>query len=220
MHWATRNALKDVVKFDAITENGVKYKILSKNEVVAKATKNLLEVYNFAIKNYISKHGIKNFEEKINTFIPSKDNKALAVTSEEDLNLYRLSNIHEFLAGIIIKDTAFMKEMYETEYKGESSITALYRKLLDFILAILPGAKQNSVSVQALNSLTNIMMKKVSEKNTVDTQKGSLAEALAAINAAERAAKVKVNFTSQIVNRNNMPTKEDIRNANNKNFKC
>lgn len=221
MHWATRNALKDVAKFNAITENGVKYEILSKNKEVVKATKNLLDVYNFAIKNYISKHGIKNFEEKINTFIPSKNNnKALAVASEEDLNLYRLSNIHEFLAGIIIKDTAFMKEMYETEYKGESSITALYRKLLDFILAILPGAKQNSVSVQALNSLTNIMMKKVSEKNTVDTQKGSLAEALAAINAAERAAKVKVNFTSQIVNRNNMPTKEDIRNANNKNFKC
>ena len=80
---------------------------------------------------------------------------SLGYNSENELDIYRVTNIHEFIAGIFIKDSNFAKKMGETQYlNSDKSILEKFVELLGRVFdSILPGAKKDSISTQTLLSL-------------------------------------------------------------------
>lgn len=159
LHWVTRNALKDYVTIKNISSEGVEYELKKDKHASNGSIVKLMDIYSFAIKDYIERNGVENFNKKIEAFDPKKNSsKSLLVESEQDLSLYRLSDLHEFLAGLFLKDTTFAKEMAETEYKGENIIKSFVRALLKFINKVLPKTNYKSISAQSVEALMEILI--------------------------------------------------------------
>lgn len=160
LHHITVNTIHKYIEFTGINrETGkVEFKV-NKDEngaevVVPAEVISLVATYNEALKHIIAKHGIDAVINKI-------QNNNNHLNSEKGISneLYRVSNIHEFIAGIFMKDEVFAKEMANTPYKNEQvSIYERFLKLLErFFNRVIPSYKKQTISGEVAVSLTNLL---------------------------------------------------------------
>jgi len=123
----------------------------------------LLDIYNYAINYYYEKYGKDKLEELIKS---SNSN----IASYDQLVGYRLSNIHEFLAGLFIKNEEFAREMAKVKYrdKEESVLKGFVRAIVNLIKRILPeGALNDSVSMNAISALYRVVSRAQLDKSVI-----------------------------------------------------
>ena len=172
LHHITVNTIHKYIEFTGINrETGkVEFKVNKDengNEVhVPAEVISLVATYNEALKHIIAKHGIDAVINKIQ----DRDGH---LNSEKGTSneLYRVSNIHEFIAGIFMKDEVFAKEMANTPYKNTSeSIYERFLKILErFFNRVIPSYKKETISGEVAVSLTNLLneLKKDNRNNKV-----------------------------------------------------
>ncbi len=173
LHHITYSTMKKYVKFEAnpIDENGrLKYEFAPNTP---SALRTLMMVYQQGIDVIVKEQGIETVLSKIKNFsdiITNNTANSLAVNNESEMDLYRITNIHEFIAGIFIKDSNFAKKMADTPYlnSGKSILDKFVELLGRMFDSILPGAKKDSISVQTLASLHEFL---IGESNLPSTMK-------------------------------------------------
>lgn len=132
------------------------------------ALKSLLQVYSDALRMYSKKHdkgGNTELWDKIQSMI----GEAPTLNSELASDAYKVSNIHEFIAAIFIKDKAFANEMANTPYKqsGKSFLTKFAETLMRFFGNLLPNNRRDTVSAAVAHNLIHFLShhKDLSGKN-------------------------------------------------------
>lgn len=126
------------------------------------AIRTLIMVYQQGIDVIVKEQGLETVLKKIKDYsdtIKNGSSGSLGYNNENELDIYRVTNIHEFIAGIFIKDSNFAKKMGETQYlNSDKSILEKFVELLGRVFdSILPGAKKDSISTQTLQSLVEFL---------------------------------------------------------------
>lgn len=111
----------DIVGFDDTGKPVYNYK----QTEIPTELKELLSVYEEAIEYVVNKYGLEEFLNNVR----KKDGHIINVSNEnpdeqilKGLSMYRVSNIHEFVAGIFIRDEAFAREMGTVKSKNDKTI--------------------------------------------------------------------------------------------------
>lgn len=191
LHHITTSTIEDYVTFTGITKNGVEY-TTKEGMVVPAPLQTLISVYNSAIKHYSNKYGFDVLRNKmlehINT-IGSGENSSIYTNTNLDEDAYRTFNIHEFIAGIFIKDTNFATEMANTPYlqSGKSILAKFSDALAKFFNRILPGAKKDSITANLASNLLEFLEVHHNTPNNklVNIEKQILANNSSVVNAQE-----------------------------------
>lgn len=160
MHHITVNTLGEYVQFTGFNPetNSITYDIVNNEDgnpvTVPSEVLSLIAVYNTALKHMAEKHGTQAIVDKI-----KKADSHLGSDAGVENDLYRVSNIHEFIAGIFMKDEEFAKEMANTPYRsGDKSIAKKFLDLLvQFFHKIIPGFKKETISGEVAASLTQLL---------------------------------------------------------------
>lgn len=114
----------------------------------------LVNVYNFAIQKMIEKHGLTTILDKM-----KGQTSHLGAETGAENDAYRVSNIHEFLAGIFLKNDEFAQEMANTPYRSSGkSIAEKFFQIIDrFFHRVIPSLKKETVSGEVTTSLFSLL---------------------------------------------------------------
>ena len=157
----------------------------------------LLSVYANAIKHMAQKYGPEKMQEKYNEHKKSKDSKAPNNIKNQELDIYRTADFHEFLAGIFMKDEEFAKEMANTEYKGSKKtiLEKFSNVLIRFLNRVLPNKRTDTISHEVAKTLHTFLLSKPKEKNVERKSKvaDKIEEAKKAIQEVEQIQKKTTN---------------------------
>ena len=163
LHHITVSTMSKYVMFDKTNPIDVNGKLnyeFAPNTPAAIRT--LVMVYQQGIDVIVKEQGLETVLKKIKDYsdtIKNGSSGSLGYNNENELDIYRVTNIHEFIAGIFIKDSNFAKKMGETQYlNSDKSILEKFVELLGRVFdSILPGAKKDSISTQTLQSLVEFL---------------------------------------------------------------
>lgn len=197
LHHITVSTMNDYISFTGVGPNGVEYSIKKdaqgKDVVVPAPLLTLISVYNSAVKHYAGKHGIENLRNKIQDHvgnIKGNQNSSVITTTGVEEDAYRTMNIHEFIAGIFIKDSDFANEMSQTPYlqSGKSILAKFADTLARFFNRLLPGAKKDSISANVASNLYDFLVEHHSTPNNklVNIPKPVLPETASLANSVQR----------------------------------
>lgn len=132
-------------------------------------------VYQDAMDHYMEKYGKEKLLAKIEQYGSDVAGDASIIANEQfDYDAYRLTNFHEFIAGLFIKDSEFANEMANTTYKKSkdsilSKINKLFLTLMDRVLG---NTKKDSIAANGLAEFYNFL-KNHHAANPVLSQKPS-----------------------------------------------
>jgi hypothetical protein len=158
--WTTMNKYVKFNETNPIDVNGkLNYEFVTETPA---ALRTLMMVYQQGIDVIVKEQGLETVLKKIKNYsdtIKNGSSGSLGYNSENELDIYRVTNIHEFIAGIFIKDSNFAKKMGETQYlNSDKSILEKFVELLGRVFnSILPEAKKDSISAQTLQSLLEFL---------------------------------------------------------------
>lgn len=197
LHHITVSTINDYISFTGVGPNGIEYSIKKdaqeKDMVVPAPLLTLINVYNSAVKHYASKHGIENLRNKIQDHvgnIKGNQNSSVITTTGVEEDAYRSMNIHEFIAGIFIKDSDFANEMAQTPYlqSGKSILAKFAETLARFFNRLLPGAKKDSISANVASNLYDFLVEHHNTPNNklVNIPKPVLPETASLANSIQR----------------------------------
>lgn len=167
MHHITVNTLGRYIEFTGFNPqtNSITYNVVQDengNPVnVPAEVLSLIAVYNAALKHIANKYGSDSIIKKIQ----GSDNYLNSENGMEN-NLYRVSNIHEFIAGIFMKDEDFAREMANTPYRnsGESIASKFIKLLTQLFHRVIPGFKKETISGEVAASLTQLLQNMTEDK--------------------------------------------------------
>lgn len=163
LHHITHSTMKKYVKFETnpIGKDGkLKYEFVPGTPA---ALRTLMMVYQQGIDVIVKEQGIETVLNKIKDFskiVEENKPNSLTTDTQDDNDIYRLTNIHEFIAGIFIKDSNFANKMSNTPYlnSGKSILEKFVEVLGKMFDTIFPGGKKDSLSVQTLASLHEFLI--------------------------------------------------------------
>lgn len=165
LHFVTRTALDPYIKFTGIKNNKIAY-VVTSGVSLPSEIQTLISVYNQALSHYYEKYGQEVFNKKVESWFTHTNNAEnqsyLSYDKTEIAEAsYRMLDMHEFLAGIFIKDSEFAKEMATAPYmkSGKNILEKFSEVLLRLFNRIIPGLKIDSVSANALNTLYTFLKK-------------------------------------------------------------
>lgn len=163
IHHITSNLIGKFISFKGVNPETmrVEYDLFDNVKEIPSEIINLVSIYNEAIKKMVEIYGKDIVLDKINN--RKKGDNILRANSQEEQDrqndLYRISNFHEFFAGLFFKDEHFSKVMAETTYK--SSGKTILRKLLDNLFSLLrkylPQSKHDSITTQAVINMSELL---------------------------------------------------------------
>ena len=121
----------------------------------------LISVYNAALQQMAKKHGTEAIVNKI-----KNAESHLGSNEGKENDLHRVSNIHEFIAGIFMKDENFAKEMANTPYKssGMSIAEAFIDTLKKLFHRVIPSYKKETISGEVASALTQLLHDMTADK--------------------------------------------------------
>lgn len=160
MHHITANTIGRYVEFTGFSPdtNSITYNVVQNEDgsevTVPAEVMSLISVYNTALKHIASKYGNDAIIKKIQN---ADANLGSSEGMENDL--YRTSNIHEFIAGIFMKDEDFAREMANTPYRnsGQSIAEKFIKLLTQLFYRVIPGYKKETISGEVASSLTSLL---------------------------------------------------------------
>lgn len=184
-------------------ENGV-------DMIIPSEVLSLITVYNEALKIMAKKHGTQAIVDMI-----SKNDSHIGADTGTQNDLYRVSNIHEFIAGIFFKDEAFAKEMANTPYKtsGQTVFSKFTNVLSRLFLRIVPSLKKETISGETIASITSLMEKLVTDPKTKKVTKSPFKLAYGSqeqINEFYKTLKLIKDVTKEIVREERKMTREEL----------
>lgn len=135
----------------------------------------IVSLMNYAVDHYVTKFGAEKFDsiqKMLRSTIKDETAESMNIADQDHMTAYRLLNVHEFLAGILIKDSDFNREMAETPYKksGENILTRFANFIHRLLHRLLPNNRRDTVSAQSLASLIELLHKdfKTERKSRTD----------------------------------------------------
>lgn len=167
MHHITVNTIGRYVEFTGFNPqtNSITYNVVQGEDgnpvTVPSEVLSLISVYNTALKHMSNKYGTDSIIKKIQ----GSDNYLNSESGMEN-DLYRVSNIHEFIAGIFMKDEDFAREMANTPYRntGESIAAKFIKLLTQLFNRVIPGYKKETISGEVAASLTQLLQDMTQDK--------------------------------------------------------
>lgn len=168
IHRITEETIDTYVDITGFDENGqlmIEYKMSD----IPNDLKDLLDVYQKAIDYVINKYGLEQFlasVRKNDGHIINVDNNNPDETVAKGLAMYRASNIHEFVAGMFLRDEVFAREMDTVEY-GKTSDTILERfasrlvRLLNSVVNVFKN--NNSINKATITSFYSFLTRNYKE---------------------------------------------------------
>ena len=178
VHHSTKKAFDKYVTFTNIDKEGRITYTINKDElgnelVLPAQLQTLISVYQQAFKHIAKKQGLDSLLSKINR----NNNQLLSPNDlENELDAYRVSNIHEFIAGIFLKDESFAKEMSNTQYlNSDKTILEKYADtLIRFFNRILPNKRTDTISAQVVQELYSFLKEHNEVKEKVSEVKSPI----------------------------------------------
>ena len=170
----------------------------------------LITVYNEALKIMAKKHGTQAIVDMI-----SKNDSHIGADTGTQNDLYRVSNIHEFIAGVFFKDEAFAKEMANTPYKtsGQTVFSKFTNVLSRLFLKIVPSLKKETISGETIASIASLMEKLVTDPKTKKVTKSPFKLAYGSqeqINEFYKTLKLIKDVTKEIVKEERKMTAQEM----------
>lgn len=161
LHFVSRSAMDPYIKFTGFKDGNVTYDIMTEDGKLPAHITSLMTVYNYAFKQLQKQYGKEKFNETIENWMSLlKDRNAspgsLTNTSGEmGMAAYRATDIHEFIAGVFIRDTAFAKIVGKMPYmsSGKSILERFTEAIARLLGKLLPNARENSVSTELASTL-------------------------------------------------------------------
>lgn len=157
--------------------------VIENNKVVFKAIEGvqtpsqlltLTSIYNEALKHYVKKYGDSEISNILERF--KKRDSSLVLNEGIEMDGYRLSNFHEFIAGIFLDTGEFKNEMSKTIYKNSNK--NILEKFADtiarFFVRILPNAKKRSIGTNVFNELYSFLKETVPPQNNTFNNKETI----------------------------------------------
>ena len=191
IHHATVTTFSNYINFTGIDNTGKitydKNKDAEGNDVVVPAEMlTLIKVYQEAFDTIARKQGLEVLLANINkTKSDITENKSVSLSLGDATDAYRVSNIHEFIAGVFLKNSDFAKEMANTKYL--SSEKSILEKFTDTLVRlfnrVLPNKRINTISAEVvveLNALLNresIIRQEVQARNKLEMETKKAEEA-------------------------------------------
>ena len=153
LHSISVNTISQYVDIKGIDTNG-KLEYEFKEGMKSAPLNTLMMVYQKAIDTIVKKEGLENtlaLIAKVNTTGTKSNSLTL---DKQEMNMYRVSNVHEFLAGVFIKKKEFFELMGNTTYLAtdKSLIEKFAETLGRFFYNLLPNKRKDSLSSNALTS--------------------------------------------------------------------
>ena len=191
IHHATVTTFNNYINFTGIDNAGKityeKNKDSKGNEVIIPSEiLTLIKVYQESFDTITRKQGLEVLLANINkTKSDITENKSVSLSLGDATDAYRVSNIHEFIAGVFLKNSDFAKEMANTKYL--SSEKSILEKFTDTLVRlfnrVLPNKRTNTISAEVvveLNALLNresIIRQEVQTKNKLEMETKKAEEA-------------------------------------------
>ncbi len=162
LHHVTTDSIGKYITFTGVDSKGkLQYKRVSPDTKIPAPLQTLLTVYNKAIEHYVNKHGLEKLlaEQNKHTQNKNSENNAVQVDSQLEEDAYRTLNIHEFIAGLFLKNEEFAKEMANTKYlsSGKSILQKFAEKLAELLHRVLPNSRKDTISAGAVNNLVKFL---------------------------------------------------------------
>lgn len=157
VHAATVRAIDTYVDIKGIDNEGNLQFTFKPGMEIPDTLLTMLDVFQKGINVIIKEQGLEKVKNNLSTLsqkVSNNESGTLNATTEEMDDIYRVSNIHEFIAGIFMKNTKFATKMAETPYtKNGMSILEKFSELLTRLINnILPNKRMDSLSANmALN---------------------------------------------------------------------
>ncbi|MGL6119996.1 MAG: hypothetical protein ACRC0V_05765, partial [Fusobacteriaceae bacterium] len=160
LHVITSKMFDPYVNFTGVSETGkILYEIKKdengKNVVLPSQLQTLIEVYQYAFNTLAKKNGLNNILKQI-----SDKQKIDSNNITEGIENYRVSTIHEFIAGIFLKGENFATEMANTPYlkSGESVLSKITKTIVSLLNRLLPNGKTDTVSAVVAAELHSYLL--------------------------------------------------------------
>ena len=164
LHSITKNTIEEYVTIETIDNNGKLIYNFKEDKKAPASLRTLMLVYQQAIDQIVEEQGIQSVLNTINKFNNVKSDNdtsnSLVVNSQNELDVYRVSDIHEFIAGIFIKNSNFAKKMANVRYlKSDYSILQKFVETIGKLFYnILPNKRKDSISANTLNSFYSFLI--------------------------------------------------------------
>ncbi len=160
IHDVTSSTFSQYIKINGITKDGrLSYDILQNEDgteiKLPSELLNLISIYNYAFQHIANKQGLEALQERVSR----KSAELSEENFEDNLDAYRVKNIHEFVAGIFLKDESFAQEMAVTPYRqsGKNILEKFADALAALFNRVLPNKRKDTVSYATAHNLYNFL---------------------------------------------------------------
>lgn len=191
LHHVTTEIFSDYMKVHGVDAQGNLSYTVHEGVEVPSELMSLIRVFNKAFKHVAEQEGgIEPLVQRIRE--QRKDGELQAIGMEDaDLAAYRVANVHEFIAGIFIKDESFAQEMARTPYgDSEKSIFQRFTEGLSRLFnRLLPTKRRDTFSAEVAEALYSLIHRNytpVKAKTKNKRPLGGLREALKNIEGSNK----------------------------------
>lgn len=167
LHSITVEAVNKYVTITGLDETGKLQYTFNEGITPPASLRTMINVYQKAIDVIKKEQGLDVLKNSIDGFknkIKENTQNSLTINSASEMDAYRVSDIHEFIAGIFRKNSTFAKKMATTSYL-ESGLNILQKyaeTLTRLLYNILPSKRLDSISANMVLNLYDFL---VEEKN-------------------------------------------------------
>lgn len=160
IHHLTVSTINDYVNITAINADGTLV-IETKGKPILASLQTVLNLYQEGLQHYIQKYGSEALFAKMAPYTQDQNAgpNSLTISEEDALVAYRLSDIHEFIAGLFIKDSQFANEMRNTisNVASESILEAFAKAFFRFLSKIAPNNIKKYITGETAKSLYDFL---------------------------------------------------------------
>ena len=160
IHHLTVSTINDYVNITAINADGTLV-IETKGKPIPASLQTVLNLYQEGLQHYIQKYGSEALFAKMAPYTQDQNAgpNSLTISEEDALVAYRLSDIHEFIAGLFIKDSQFANEMRNTisNVASESILESFAKAFFRFLSKIAPNNIKKYITGETAKSLYDFL---------------------------------------------------------------
>jgi len=157
LHYITVTSIKNHGEISFNSKGRVEFKSNNVSGEYSVELGRLAVHYNEAIRYFENKHGRQKLHE---TIVGINSGKITEITSGLVMDAYRLSDVHEFIAGIMDVNSEFSRELNDVESEQGGSV---FEKIVDaiarFLEKIVKGFNKGSITSNVHNSVITFLVK-------------------------------------------------------------
>lgn len=169
LHKVSVETLGKFVNFTGFSADGkIEYEVFG--DTLPQEVSNLIDTYQEAVDYIINKYGLDKLLESTrnpNGNIINVDSNNPEASTLEGQSLYRVRNIHEFIAGMFLKDEAFAREMSTVASKSNPNTSILGNYLERFLRMVYTFANnfrpKNTINSNTIFNFYNFLINNINQ---------------------------------------------------------